>query len=152
MSETSTEPARPWRDLAHRAFRASMRGDDEVAAKLVERIHAEHDAVIPAMVVWLDTLLVDGFGETEFGPAGVVFGRSEEPLRFADGTQPPEVVWSGRLFAARAAGDEETFNALIAAVTGPDSTEEIWGTHVLWLLHCAATTYRTVTEEPAVQS
>lgn len=143
---------KPWLPLAARALAAQRRGDRQVAARLVERIAAEHDALVPAMVAWIDTLLVDGFGVTEFTPqgAGVIFGDVDsDEFAFADGSQPPEVVWGGRLFAARAAGDEEAFNALIVAATSGDATPATWAAHVLRLLDCCALTLNDVKGETA---
>lgn len=100
------------------------------------------------MVAWIDTLLVHGFGVTEFNENGaaVVFGAAgDDRYRFADGSQPPEVVWSGRMFAARAAGDEAMWGALLDAVTGEDATDASWTRHVLTLLSCAALTFNAVT-------
>lgn len=149
----------PWIPLARRAFDAARRQDNLVAAKLVERIAAEHgpEAIVGAITGWLDTLLSHAYGVDAFVPAaGVMFSgvdatdlSARGDYRPADGSQRPEVVWSGRMMAARAAGDRETWCALIMAVTeGPDATNEGWARHVLCLLDCAALSYNVVLGAP----
>ena len=151
---TATDPAPsagyPWLPLATRAFAASMRGDDRVAIRLTERIATEHgpDAVIGAIIAWLDTLLIEGFGHGNFQTGGVGFYlvNDDGDPETVDGSQPSEAVWAGRLMAARAAGDQATFDALIAAVTGDGVTPASWARHVHTVLECCTLTYQYVKE------
>lgn len=149
-AEPATQPDYPWLPLSARAFAAAMRGDDRVAVRLIERIVGEHgpDAILGAMISWLDTLLIEGFGQENFQTGGVGFymvNDADEP-ETVDGTQPPEAVWAGRLMAARAAGDKDQFDALIKAATGDGATPASWARHVHYTLTCCALTYRYVKE------
>lgn len=140
----------PWLPLATRAFAASMRGDDRVAVRLIERIATEHgpDAILGALIAWLDTLLVEGFGQETFQTGGVGFYlvNDNHEHETVDGTQPAEAVWAGRLMAARAAGDQAQFEALIAAATGEGTTPASWARHVHTTLQCCTLTYQYVKE------
>lgn len=133
------EPA--WLPLARQAFAAAVALDPEAARVLVERIDQEHDAIVEAMLAWIDILLTDGYGVTEFRPVGLTFHdeRTGSAIQ-ADGTVPPRVVWAGRLVAARAAGDRDTCDALLISATSGD--DEMWSAHVATLLETCAATYR----------
>lgn len=140
----------PWLPLATRAFAASIRGDDRVAVRLTERIATEHgpDAILGALIAWLDTLLIEGFGQESFatGGAGFYMVNGDGQSETVDGSQPAEAVWAGRLMAARAAGDKAQFEALIAAATGDGTTPASWARHVHTVLECCSLTYQYVKE------
>jgi hypothetical protein len=140
-----------WAPLADRAFAAYLRGDETIAANLILRIVTEYgqECIIGAISNWLDTVIVRGFGVTEFQPsAGIKFAGIEpdgsvESLRYADGSQSREVVWAGRMLVARITGDRDLWEALIRSVLDdPDLTDAGWGEYVHVTLDCCALTFK----------
>lgn len=115
--------------LASDALRCAVAGDRERAFRVVERIGDEcgGEGLALAMVGWSDTLIARVPNLTG-KPVRLAFmqadsGRVDEN---ADDV-PAEVRWSGRLLAARAADDRQTWNALIDAL--PEDGEQV-GHHV----------------------
>lgn len=134
------QPTRsPWNGHAAAVLQAAIRRDRAATQTAVTALIAAFGAdVLPqVMLAWVDTTL-NAQGVTADGrPARIVFGNPATG-RVSDADDvPPEIAWAGRLLGARAADDEDTYRALMAAI--PD--EDV-GRHITALLHCCAETCR----------
>lgn len=122
--------------LASRALMAAQRGDLELAADYVRSATLRH-GLLTCVVGWCDTFINIAYPQHKRG----------EPMRLAwiadDGTDVinwdvgavrPTVAWAGRVIAARAAMDQEQFNALMAM---PAEGAEL-GAHIVELLSMVA--------------
>ncbi|WP_433233896.1 hypothetical protein [Actinomadura nitritigenes] len=130
--------------LAKVALIAEMGGARAVAVKALERIDAEcgEGAIDLAMCSWIDTLAAL-IGMPRGRPIQLAFVDSDRPdavMTGAEVVDRPEVVWAGRLSAARIAGDTDTYGALIETL--PEDPAEV-GKHVGAVLEgCALTLAR----------
>lgn len=133
--------------LGRTALVAYMGGEHETAFKAVQEIHDEcgGEYLELVMCAWIDT-----FGAS----IGAEPGRNAVRLEFlglhrddcecgephgvtgADAVARPEVVWAGRLMAARLALDVHMCEALIAAL--PEDDPFAVGQHVAALLEVCA--------------
>jgi hypothetical protein len=131
--------------LASAAMTAYMGGAEETAEKAIQRIGDEcgADGVELALRAWIDTMA---------GRLGVPPGAHAVAIKFrgidddgepdasavdADAVERPEVVWAGRLMAARVAMDQDTYIALLEAL--PDDPSEV-GRHVAAVLEMCSLT------------
>lgn len=117
--------------VVHHAARALQAGMAENWPAAVSEIHALNAAagpagLIQAMAAWIDTALQEA-GITEYGGPWALAWQSHETGRITGNADEmrPAVRWAGRLFAARAADDQDMFDALIRAIPqNPDDTGE----------------------------
>ncbi|WP_433225448.1 hypothetical protein [Actinomadura formosensis] len=121
--------------LASAAMVAYMGDAEDTAVKAVQRIGDEcgPEGVELAMRGWIDTM-ADRLGIKPGGRAVAIKfqgladdGEPDASAVFADAVERPEVVWAGRLMAARVAMDQDTYLALLDAL--PDDPAEV-GAHV----------------------
>jgi hypothetical protein len=105
--------------LAAASLTSARAGDWDRATRLTERIYDECGSagVLLALRGWVDTLIVH-MGHVPGTPIAIAFQDTESgAITTADDPDVrPEVVWAGRLIAARAALDEETWDALLLAI------------------------------------
>lgn len=127
--------------LAGNALRAAYADNLPLANTIIERIDAECgvEGVTLAILGWSDTL-IKRTPHLTGKPVRLAFmnadsGRVDEN---ADDV-PQEVRWAGRLIAARAADDEQTWNALIDALPRDEAAV---GRHVGHLLQMVALNLR----------
>lgn len=106
-------------DLAELALRAGMAGDWQTAADAIQVLNyaAGDSGVIQGMLAWIDTCLAQG-GYTEYGGSVGLKWKTVETGQIAGSPEevPPAVRWAGRLYAARLADDQDTFESLINAI------------------------------------
>lgn len=135
--------------LAKAALIAYVGDSHETAIKAVRRIHDEcgPDALDLAMCAWADWMRQAlGISADHGRPVTLEFagadasGAPATPITGADAVTRPEVVWAGRLIAARIAKDVETYWALIAAL--PEDDPAAVGRHVAAVLEVSALTMR----------
>lgn len=119
--------------LAKAALVAEQSGATDTALKALRRIDDEcgDGGMDLAMCAWIDTFA--GRTDTPLGaPVRLEFLRVGSHRRTgADEITRPEVVWAGRLAAARIARDADNYSALIDAL--PEDPDAI-GRHVFAVL------------------
>jgi len=126
----------PWLRQAGAAFQCGMVGEYEEASRLLRAMQQEHGAetVAGAIIAWIDAALtfqgINDYG----GTVALHFINMDGDGDGADNA-PKEMVWAGRLFAARMADDREMFDAVINTIAGVDG--KVVGDHVLAVLHTA---------------
>ena len=129
------------RDFAARALNAAIRGEWDIASKIVRRMNAELGSAgaMIAVVGWCDTLTMRlGLNEAE-GALALGFVDESTGTRSMAGGVAPRIAWAGQLIIARARLDEQMFNALIGAL--PDDPKVV-GSYVGAVLECVATTLK----------
>lgn len=147
---SETEQHTLW--LAKAALVAFMGDAHETAFKAVQRISDEcgPDGVDLALLAWCDWMGA-ALGITNYsGPVMLQFGGMVEggtigQVTGADAVTRPEIVWAGRLIAARIAHDKDTYTALIE--TMPREPREV-GRHVAAVLEVSALSMRTAGVTP----
>jgi hypothetical protein len=103
-------------DLAHRAYDAAKSGDLDGAEDVVMDIEDRGPAAInAAMLTWVDrTMRTMGARHGQPVPFAL---HADDTDEVADVDRiDPEIAWSGRMFAARAAGDRVMWRGLIAGL------------------------------------
>lgn len=127
----------PWAYQATMVLVLINRGQLSEAVAAVEQIQADHGpGVLPAVLVALCDTTLAAAGHRPARPRQVSLAFTDLDRRdLSAGEVPPNVAWAGRLVAARAADDRETFEALIAAAM---ADEEAWGRAVMTLFRLAA--------------
>jgi hypothetical protein len=138
MPEEHSKPVR----LATVAYHAALAGKWESAARAIKRISDEcgGDAIVTALIAWCDAYVDHATdGRMDVAKATMNYINSDSGrLDGEDSDRLPERVrWAGRLVKARASMDEEEFRAALDAV--PEDEGE-WGSYVLAVLECVATT------------
>jgi len=121
--------------LAKDALAAAIREDwPQVASKLQDIAEFGPRGLERAMLGFCDTAIARS-GVRPGQPMRIRFRRGDGDQRVtdADGVPRPEVAWAGRMLAARAAGDEDAWRALLTSV--PDAE---FGRHVGALLEMCA--------------
>ncbi|NUT46909.1 MAG: hypothetical protein HOV94_06235 [Saccharothrix sp.] len=115
MPAEETSP--PWALPATLALEAAQAGHDlQARAHLVQLVHRHGADVMPEVLTWLVDQVVARAGHQGTAQVHLVFRRRG---RVVDADEmSPEERWSGRLFAARAAGDEDQTLALLATIVG----------------------------------
>lgn len=140
MSATDPLPKNQRRamELAGAALTAALGGDWGRAGKLLQRVGDEcgPDGVERAMLGWCDTLVAK-MGVAPGTPVRIAFQEAGDgkPVTDADEVSREEIVWAGRMVAARAAADHAAWGALIDAL--PDDPRGV-GRHVGAVLEVAA--------------
>ncbi|MCP2339227.1 hypothetical protein [Actinomadura rupiterrae] len=129
-------------ELAAETLIAAIEYDTGRARAATERLVTEHGAagVVTAMLSWADTLL-EAMGLPPGQQVALVF-RDADSGHIGFAGEPrwrPEVVWAGRMLAARAARDLEQWNALAAAI--PDGET---GRYVSAVLEAVVLTLRRI--------
>lgn len=124
--------------LASVALNRAIAQDWDRATKAVQRISDEcgQVGVGRAILGWSDTL-ISRMGHTPGKPVAIAFQQAETGrIDTADSEYVPDRVrWAGRVIAARAADDQPTWDALMAAL--PDDGKAI-GEHVAAVLETVA--------------
>lgn len=146
--EMTQEIADRARWLASAAMTAYMGDAEETAVKAVQRIGDEcgPEGVELAMRGWIDTMA----GRLGYQPGAQAVaikfcgldddGEPDGSAVTADAVERREVVWAGRLMAARVALDQGAYIALLDAL--PDDPSEV-GRHVAAVLEmCSLTMQR----------
>jgi hypothetical protein len=117
MSETQELPR--WWKLAGVALTAARDLDYQAAAHAGERIGEIYgwDVLPQIMLAWIDvTTAKCGFDPQ--GEAVHIAWQNEDSAEVTDAdSTPPGAVWAGRLIGARLADDEDTYRAVMHAVT-----------------------------------
>ncbi len=139
------------RDWAHAAFEASSRADlDGAVGVLHELTRQGQDVLEEAMRLWMDrtTIVMTVAGSPPNPGTGVALSLEMEAdstgeLADVDKLAPAQ-VWSGRMFLAYAAGDDRTWDALMASV--PPTTEALID-YTLALLRTLTTTADAYAEQ-----
>lgn len=146
MDEMTQEIADRARWLASAAMTAYMGGAWKTAEKAVQRIGDEcgPDGVELAMRGWIDTMA--GRLGYRHGPQAVAItfrglddGGPGGDAVSADAVERREVVWAGRLMAARVAMDQDTYVALLNALPHDPA---VVGAHVAAVLEMCSLTMR----------
>jgi hypothetical protein len=131
-------------DLATAAFQAAYAGDDDEAWRHVVAIaRSGGPALQKALLIWVDKT-IDVIGVNPGDLAGFAFEQdgSGEPIDIDEAL--PEVAWAGRMFAARANNDGETWRALLGTVPTDAAT---LGRYIWALLTIMATTAAATDED-----
>ena len=143
--EMTQEIADRTRWLASAAMVAYIGDAHKTAEKAIQRIGDEcgPEGVELAMRGWIDTMA----GRLGIEPGGQVVaikfrgidddGEPDASAVNADAVERREVVWAGRLMAARVAMDQDTYIALLDAL--PDDPSEV-GRHVAAVLEMCSLT------------
>lgn len=139
MTETPTSLP-PWFELARRALWLASRDELERAVRTVERMAREHGvgAVPEAMQAWMDTVLRARGLPVTGEPVTLTFVEPGTGQISGADDVTPEWAWAGRLIAARAADDPDTYRALIDSV--PDNA--VWSRRVTTVLVMCAVNLR----------
>lgn len=134
--------------LAKTALVAFIGDAHETARKAVQRIN---DEIGPAaldlmMCAWSDWMAAALRLPRDGRPVELRFlgadanGDPATSITGADAVTRPEVVWAGRLIAARVAMDADTYGALIGAL--PEDDPSAVGRHIAAVLEICALTMR----------
>lgn len=120
MPTPDPTPPPDWRVPAQRALQLAVDDDWPSAAAAIIELHATcgDEGVARGMLAWIDTAIAKSGIRKPTGMAMQLAFREEGTGRIdtnADDVRP-SAVWAGRLFAARIAGDEGTYLALVRAV------------------------------------
>lgn len=128
--------------LAHAVLQAAVEQDLRKAERLMARLNEEcpRDGLGLALVAWCDAIAEHAEGGTpEFGKVRVLDIDQDTGARLTERT--PQQRWANRLVAARAAGDEAAFRALLDDLnTIEDGFER--GKYAATLIQAAAGTIR----------
>ena len=139
-----TEHSKPVR-LAHAVLLAAIDEKWPTAQRAIERLNAEcgPEGLATALIAWCDAIAEHAQGgRPEFGRVNVLpwntdtGGVGDEALR-------PTVRWATRLVAARAKGDIEAFEALLAELNAINDGFER-GRYATELVQSAALTIRSL--------
>ncbi|WP_242890152.1 hypothetical protein [Actinomadura litoris] len=134
MADPLTRKERRAVQLAGAALTAALGNDWQRASAMLQRISTEcgGEGMQRALLSLCDTVIHHA-GITPGQPVRIMFQQADGDGRItgADEVQRRESVWAGRLLAARAADDEDTWSALIEAL--PRDGYAI-GQHVIALL------------------
>ena len=128
--------------LAGDALRCALVDDWTLATRTVQRISDECGSagVARAILGWSDTLIARTPGLHGNAVRLAFMNADSGEVGGADDV-PEEVRWAGRVLAARAADDEDAWNALMDAL--PDDPAAT-GRHVARLLHLVALNLRNL--------
>lgn len=118
-------------NLANQAVRAAMREDWDLASSAMQLISDEtggHGTLL-ALVAWCDWLIISqnrSRGQPDDATAELARPVWLNPqtgrIVMDAGGVPPAVAWAGQLVAARAAMDQDAFNALLSAMPADGAT------------------------------
>lgn len=123
-------------DLANAAYEAAMRGDDHAAEVRVRAI-AKRSGLNLAMLCWVDRTIVT-LGIHVGAVNGLVLEADGTAEQFTVDQALPEVRWAARMYAARVAGDSDTWRALVQSIRDYDA-DTTWR-HIMALLNVMAQT------------
>ncbi len=148
MTTTQYGPRNPQAmELARVALHSEMQGRTVQAAAAVQAISDETGGtgLMDAILAWCDTALASMPGVEIGKPIKIAWMEAESRrIQTRPGEVRPTAVWAGRLLAARAADDPETFHALLESV--PREPKTVLGEHVFELLQSVALILRDVAE------
>jgi hypothetical protein len=124
-------------DLAAAAYNAAYEGDQDEAWNHVAAIARRGGRDLHrALMMWVDnTIAVTEPGQGALPGFGMELDGTGEDINIDEAL--PEVAWSGRLFAARVAGDVDMWKALL--LSAPRDPAGL-GRYVMTLLAIMATT------------
>ena len=123
--------------LAGVALTAARANDWPRAVKMLQRINDEcgPDGAGRALLSLCDTAIAE-MGIPPGAPVHIQYKNIDtQQVQGADEVEKREVVWAGRMLAARAAQDQDTWDALIETL--PDDPR-VMGQHALALLQMVA--------------
>jgi hypothetical protein len=108
-------------------FTAAYREQPEECAEALAGLHDRHggEGLAQAVILWCDAYVDHARGgqpRTNL-PVKLIFMEEDGEQATVDQV-PPELVWAGRLLAARCAWDRDTFIALLSTV--PDGEDGRW--------------------------
>lgn len=134
-------------ELAGVALYAAMADDTDKAVDAVKAISEETggEGLMDAILGWCDTLIVRT-PDLEIGKPVKIAWMEAETRRINDGPHEvrPTARWAGRLLAARAADDHDTFMALMDSI--PHGPKDV-GDHVWELVQMVALNLRQAPEQ-----